>query len=617
MPSTIRRSEQLQKRIQRRNNSLKPADFTKVQTPVSNIEAKVDPVEKSKAALSDLRKRIDERKRLSKVVDVQQYQEKREDPIPELTGATFSESPMSQRQELSSPKHVVSTRAVMRSPAPVGGTTPSGGLRNYYKDHDRNRKNENQEYIQMSEDKAPPSHIEVSSENKPDDDTEVSEITTEVKIMSTKGAAYAERRMAGNVQMRLAKPSLSTPTGRQIERDVNINVSNLKNLGEAVEQAKMDMQKELSPVNATSMRHGLPYESTDYRPSADEDETSTWGEAIRTNIRAREEEQHEQFIADKNTANKLSNLVKEAFSYEGDVFIDATDIREEDLDGENKIVGDDDDDDDNDASPVEAEDDVVEQFHSTEQHEEKDEVPQQSREEVNELEYEDDVSNADGMDRENAEGEEEPSKEKPSDFASNPAAMASEFFNSSVGFFKSFSNQVDNQLKSLQEQGLISKNNVDGMLGILKRDVKETEAKLPKDTDDAVIFLGDEFEASVCGSNFQAVEDMKKNTGSHSDSVEKMLESLKKSYNLGIAKCGLDSDLIKENTKAIEQMVANLKNANGSASDNDANETTEEKIDGAVFQELSAQRAEDDANDPVPLTGANGVMLSVNMPENE
>eukprot|EP00531_Pseudo-nitzschia_arenysensis_P017920 CAMPEP_0116136044 /NCGR_PEP_ID=MMETSP0329-20121206/11511_1 /TAXON_ID=697910 /ORGANISM="Pseudo-nitzschia arenysensis, Strain B593" /LENGTH=599 /DNA_ID=CAMNT_0003630879 /DNA_START=86 /DNA_END=1885 /DNA_ORIENTATION=+ len=599
MPSTIRRSEQLQKRIQRRNNSLKPADFTKVQTPVSNIETKVDPVEKSKAALSDLRKRIDERKR---------YQEKREDPIPELTRETFSESPMSQRQEPSSPKPEVSTRAVARSAAPVGGNTPSGGLRNHYKDHaDRYRKNANQENIEISEDKAPPSHIEVSSENKPDDDTEVSEITTDVRIMSAKGAAYAERRMAGNIQARLAKPSLSTPTGRlslstptggQIERDVSINVSNLRNLGKAVEQAKMDMQKELSPVNGTGMRHGLPYESTDYRPSVDEDE-STWGDAIRT-------EQQEQFIADKNTANKLSNLVKEAYSYEGDVFIDATDIREEDLDDQNKNVVD-----DNDASPMEAEDDEVEQFHSSEQHEETDEMPQQSREEVNELEYEeDDLSNADDMDRENAEGEEEPSEEKPSEFASNPAAMASEFFNSSVGFFKSFGDQVDTQLKSLQQQGLISKNNVDGMLGILKRDVKETEKKLPKDTDDAVIFLGDEFEASVCGSNLEAVEDMKANAGSQS--VEKMLESLKKSYNLGIAKCGLDSDLIKENTKAIEQMVANLKNANGGA-----NETTEDDIDGAVFQELSAQRAEENMNDPAPLTGANGVMLSVNMPENE
>ncbi len=590
MPSTIRRSEQLQKRIQRRNNSLKPADFTKVQTPISNIEKKVDPVEKSNVALSDLRKRIDERKKSSKMVDVQQYQEKREDAIPELTGATFSESPMSQRQPPSE-KPEISTRAVMRSTAPPA---PPGGLRNYYS-------NAIEANMQAPEEKAPPSHIEVTSENKQDDDTEVSEITTEIRIMSTKGAAYAERRMAGNVQMRLAKPALSTPTARlttptahQLERDVSINVSNLKDLGKAVEQAKMDMQKELSPVNDPSRRHGLPYESTDYQPSADEDEASSWGNAIRTDVQVTEE-QKEQFIADKNTAKKVAHLVKEAYSYEGDVFIDATQVREEDLDGGDDEVADDDN---------EAEDNGVEEFHPIEQNEEKDELPEQAREEEHVLEMEEE-SVVNDMDRENAEGDEEPSEEKPADFANNPAAMATEFFNNSVGFFKSFGTQVDNQLKSLQQKGLIAKNDIDGMLGILNRGVKEGEDNLSKDGDEANIRLGDDFE------DMEPVEGMKNSTGSE---VEKVLDSLKKSYTIGISKCGLDSDFIKENTKAIDEMVANLKNASVNPSDDDLNETTEDDIDGDVFKELSAQRAEDDA---VPLTGANGVMLSVGMPENE
>lgn len=588
MPSTIRRSEQLQKRLQRRNNSLKPADFTKVQTPVSSIEKKPDPVEKSKAALSDLRKRIDERKKSSKMVDVQQYQEKREDAIPELTGATFSESPMSQRQP-ASPKPEISTRAVMRSTAPP--PAPPGALRTYYN-------NAMEANILAPEEKAPPSHIEVTSENKQDDDTEVSEITTDVRIMSTKGAAYAERRMAGNVQMRLARPALSTPTARlmtptgpQVERDVSINVSNLKDLGKAVEQAKMDMQKELSPVNDPSRRHGLPYESTDYQPSADEDEVSSWGNAIRTDARVTEE-QKAQFIADKNTAKKVAHLVKEAYSYEGDVFIDATDVKEEDLDGGNDEVADD----DKEATPMEAEDDEVEQFHSSEQNEDREEVP------VLEMEEESVVSD---MDRENAEADEEPAEEKPADFANNPAAMATEFFNNSVGFFKNFGTQVENQVKSLQQKGLIAKNDIDGMLGILNRDVKEAESNLSKEADEANIRLGDDFE------DMEPVQGTKNSTGSE---VEKVLDSLKKSYTIGISKCGLDSDFIKENTKAIDEMVANLKNASVNPSDDDQNETTEDDIDGAVFTELSAQRAEDDA---VPLTGANGVMLSVGMPENE
>jgi hypothetical protein len=427
--------------------------------------------------------------------------------------------------------------------------------------------------------------------------------------------------MAGNVQKKLARTSFATPNGSQLERDVNINVSNLRHLGKAVEQAKMDLQKEMSPVNDTTRRHGLPYESTDYRPSNDEDEGDSWGDAILTGVRGNQEHK-EQYIADKNAAKKLQSLVKEAYSYEGDVFIDATEIREEDLDGDNQ------------ETAIEVDDNAVgtneslemeeDEMSTDEQKEEKNELLEESHEETNEIDLssngnEDDSPDMSGMDDENADNDDQPtddSKQDASNFASNPAAMASDFYNSSLGVFKSFSNQVDTQLKKFQEKGLISKNNVDGMLGILKRDVKETESKLPKDSDDAIIFLGDEFEASVCGSNLEDVEEgVKNSTGINTESVEKMLESLKKSYDIGISKCGIDSDLIKENTKAIEQMVASLKKANEGPSDNDQNDAAEDNIDGDILKALSM---EDSPKNPVPLTGAKGgnktFMLSFSMP---
>jgi len=641
MQSSNRRSQALQKKLQRRNNSLKPSDFTKDQNVVSQMETTKDPVEKSKAALSDLRKRIDERKKVTKLIDVEQYQERREEPVPELTGVTFSESPISERQE---PCQKVETLAqtITRSTQKQKEIAMSGNIamnnRTLEKFPPRGTQNQ---YRGQNFDKAPPAQIQVRSNDTPanddDDHTEVSEITTDVLIVSTKGAAYAERRMAGNVQMRMVRPTLSTPTGRPLERDVNINVNNLRNLGKAVEQAKMDLRKEMSPTNENTRRHGLPYEATDYRPSVDEDEVDSWGDAIRTEFQkqrkanhspTQKEEQNGQFVAGKTASTKLQKLVKEAYSYEGDVFIDATDIREEDLDDEEPVLS---DEGDNHTSPIKVDDatvdtsvllgdeilpsdveDVKEEKMATNEHsEESNEVVQQSREEADkddenitaEISFEDDILKSDSVDHENTENDdksvEDPEK-KSSRFTNNPAAMASDFYNSSLGFFKSVSNQVDTQfksvsnqvdtqfksvsnqvdtqLKNLQQQGLITKRNVEGMLGVLEHDVKETETELPKDTDDVVILLGDEFETSACGTDLEAVEEnLKKNTGSNPDPVEKMIESLKKSYNTGVSKCGIDSDLIKENTKAIEDMVANLTNANRSSSGSDQNNILEAK----------------------------------------
>jgi hypothetical protein len=582
MDPTGRRSEVLQKKLQRRNNALKPADFTKQKFVVSDAETKKDPVEKSQAALSDLRKRIDERKKLSKTIDVQQIQEGREEPIPELTGVTFSESPTSQRQE--------------PSPKPV---------RNHFKDQDRYATKEavKEKKVPVTSEVAPPAEIEVRSTASPevqeDEDSQVSEITTDVRIMNTKGAMYAEQRLAG----KLAKTSISTPTGRHLERDVNISVSNLKDLNKAVEEAKMDLKKQLSPVNAatTPRRNGLPYESTDYRPSIDEEDS--WEDAIKT-----KSEQRRKYIAGKSAAKKLKELVKEAYSYEGDVFIDATEIREEDLDGEKP-------DDGMPSSPIKLDDASV----PSEVEEEK----LTTSEERNEI-----ASFGLEMEDENDEREDptpEESEEKPS-FAEDPAAFASDLYKSSLGFFKSFSNQVDTQLKAFQERGLISKGDMDGLLGVLSQDVEETKSGLPTEGDDMVIFLGDQFEATACGSTLE--EQAKSAAESNPDSVEKMLDSLKKSYNIGIAKCGMDSDLIKENTKAVEEMIAKLKKANANSPKSDQNDIPgvqsdplpeADKIDGNVYKALSAQ--ESMLAEPVPLTATKGgnktFVLSVNMPNNE
>lgn len=630
---------------------------------LSHVEKKKDPVEKSKAALSDLRKRIDERKRVSKVSDVKQYEERREESIPELTGVTFSESPTSERQEASpgyeSPALEKGAPARDNFAMNASAIVPSHNIKNFYKDEDRYRKSFSKE------EDPPPTHIEVRSGETPDvdgddNDTEVSEITTDVRIISTRGVMYAERRMASNLQMNQARPSLSTSDGRRLERDININMSNLRQLGEAVEQAKMDLRKEMSPKNAISRHYGLPYEDTDYKPLADEDDIDSWGDVIRTDFKKRRsatniptlKEGNASFVVDKIAAKKLQNLVKEAYSYEGDVFIDATEVREEDIDADehpfldgrnhtnpitleeectlvksdlnggqalpskidekkNRISG----------IPKDEYDIIQKSFDATAEHEAI--CPRASENWSDKGRNHEDIGSV---------GETlEDSEKKSAGFTNNPAAIASEIYTSSLGFLKSFSSQVDTQLKLLQERGLITKKDMDGMLGVLENDVKETEAKFSKDGDEAAIFLQDELDAPGCGADLPVLENNSKtNTGSKPETVDNMLESLKKSYNLGISKCGIDSDLIKENTKAIEAMVVNLQKAKVNSprvSPNDASgkeplESLSSEMDQRnCLKELSAKGVEDMIKDPIPLSTTKDsnrtYFVSVNMSTNK
>uniref|UniRef100_A0A7S4AXU6 Uncharacterized protein n=1 Tax=Pseudo-nitzschia australis TaxID=44445 RepID=A0A7S4AXU6_9STRA len=665
MPSSGRRSEELQKKLQMRNSFLKPGDFAKDSTLLDRTRKSTDPLEKSKASLSDLRKRIEERKKAAKLINVQKYREGREEHIPELAVTRSYESPALEREQ-ALPKENTLAHTIMMSvqkqkQAQIEGNipmknhlqqkNPSRGLKNHYADPCRYRR----DMIGEEERRAPPSQIEVRSNIVPDNDdqTEVSEITTDIRIMSTKGAAYAERRMAGKLQQRLMKPSLSGPPGRYLEKDVKIDVSNLRHLGKAVEKAKMELKQEVTSTDFLTRRHGLPYEPTDYRASVDEDEGDSWGDAIRISSHERsniadpnarnnvslkgpltaKKEHEDHLITKKVPARKLQDLVKEAYSYEGDVFIDATEIREEDIDDIAHDLTEEAHDlsekDNCPEAPINIKDAAADPSIVVEDERipfvvEKDErIPlvvekekptmiepsklstnsgQQSQDKVDKKESspltpiesakqrnEDSGSSISSGEEKALDDDVIPNNdvilhddtsldylEKESNTTKNPSSIASDFYKSSVGFLKSFSNQVATQIKAIQERGLISKIDMDRMLGVLQHDVDETETIIPEDGDDMVIMLGDELEATACGTGLEAVDDNEeKGNWSNPDPVEKMLESLKKSYNSSISKCGLDSDLIKDNTKTIEEIVANLKKAKGGSSDGSQKDESE------------------------------------------
>jgi hypothetical protein len=670
MSSSGRRGPELKKKLQRRNNSLRPADLTKEHniSESNEGEGEKDCVRKTKESLSELRKRIEERKKSSKLKDIQQYiheykpsvplstsaqpkerkyqQERREDTDPQLTDHT----PITGRDSREEPndgdpfKEETLAQTIARN-AQKRNINPAPKTRGYHPV--KVNSNESQQNVKDGAKNLfstpTPTHIEVHSKETFDDgSTEVSEITTDVRILSTKGASYAERRMNGRIQKRLARPYLAGPPGHRLEKDVEINVSDINNLSKTVEKAKIDLQQEMSPA-AIIPRHGLPYEETDYREELDEDDEEcedSWGETITNQPRTtvciqgppspKNEANKQPTTTNKASARKLQSLVKEAYSYDGDVFIDATEIRDEDIDGGVHVLTEDGDrcnpiqvdDVSIDLSELLGDENVVEEdtdaqqrpttkptddgidkilLHRTLMNENSEsqaskpaslrktlvQEPSTAPDKNRNVVLPANITNDPILKKEsndipipgispisssynivhNVSRNKNCERDDPSPNISennpstnnNPTSIASEFYHSSRGFFKSLTNQVDTQLKNFKQGSLLSESDMDGMLGVLDHDIDETKKKLPKDSGDAVILLGDELERSACGiESHQLGKDIE----SSADPVEQMLESLRKTYKSSISNCGVDSGMIKENTKAIEEMVASLKAKN-------------------------------------------------------
>mmetsp|Transcript_44944 Transcript_44944/g.50816 ORF Transcript_44944/g.50816 Transcript_44944/m.50816 type:complete len:768 (+) Transcript_44944:140-2443(+) len=742
--SSGRRFPELKKKLQRRNNSLRPADFTKEHISASTkVEDEKNSLKKRKESLSELKKRIDERKKSPQLKDIQQYikdykhsaplstnprknerkcQERRNDTVPHLietvddddTPTTERDSRDEPNREHSSREETLTQTITMNiqkhNQAPTRGYHPVNNNKlqknlPYIKKKNHNSNYHRQKKNGIKNDFDAPTHIEVHTKETFDDSsTEVSEITQDFRILSTKGASYAEHRMSGKIKKRLARPYLTGPPGHYLEKDAEVHVSDLKYLSKTVEKAKIDLQQDISPVTIIP-RHGLLNEATDCREELDNDDEEDedyWNDAIKTckekpknavdpdNIvciqgpPTPKGESNSQLITNKASMVKLQSLVKVAYSYEGDVFIDATEVRDEDLDGGVPVLTED----GNCCSPIKVDDVTVDTSallggeillerdvvalqgptndcinkhpHNMTTRNERSELqasnPLTFRKKVvqesssvanknitvvlpvnitddpnlkkmsNDMNCQGDTDNENNKnpipaissvkssdndlrdvsktendkrdDRSTNNSENKPSTNN------NSTSITSEFYHCSRGFFKSFTHQVDTQLKYFKRRGLVSESDMGDMLGILEHDLDETEKKLPKESDDVVIFIGDEFEKSACGIESQVDDNIGKDIGSHAD----LLESLKLTYKSGVSKCGVDREMIKENAKAIEQMVATLKSKNrkantstGPSSQPQTQYSTEEKNYRNHSNNISAEDVEDMLKYTIPI----------------
>jgi hypothetical protein len=291
----------------------------------------------------------------------------------------------------------------------------------------------------------------------------------------------------------------------EIERYIEVDVTDLENLHETIDRMKEDFRKQEPPsYNAIESRNGLPYEQTDFNPSEEESE-DLWDQAIvgshivkakarRSRNRqdpgegGKEVERIQGPPTPRARANEhFSQLIREKVSADGGMIIDTTDINDEDIDAM--------------LNPTSGEGSSQMQT----QPESSDPTRTSQADDIR-----DDGNEKDGN-----------------------------YFTCSLGYLQSFASGINLQLQKLPE--LIPVKEMDEMLGVLGKDLKETSQTMPEQRDEIVLFFGEQIEKGACGIDRSA--------GEHGQDlsvpVEALYESVKKTYSIGTAElekgaCGID-----------------------------------------------------------------------------
>ena len=130
--------------------------------------------------------------------------------------------------------------------------------------------------------------------------------------------------------------------------------------------------------------------------------------------------------------------------------------------------------------------------------------------------------------------------------------IPNDFVSYSLGCLQSFADGINSQLKNLPE--LLSEKDVDGMLGILGKELKETSKTVPEEKDQIVMFLGKQIEKAGCGIDRTAgdnglevtlnMEDLVKTVKSFP--MEDLVENVKKTCQENLAECGVNNMAIQQ-----------------------------------------------------------------------
>ncbi|KAG7363174.1 hypothetical protein IV203_026534 [Nitzschia inconspicua] len=625
-----RRSSELQKRLQRRDISLKPSDFCSSGKRNHLLTAASDKANYNKDNVHHQVLTENHSTNPSPsckeegIPKTQKVSQESQENSPELVN-TRKEQGVVAFELRKAPATSIVGNSLQRILKTHPATTESSGMRDSYlpvaTSTWRGSRSFNerasphiadaeQEYNRMFN---APSLIEVHRKGPSNDAvTEVSEITTDIRTRSLRGASYAERRMAGKLQ-RMREQNFSNtlqPSGFRLhghEEDEELeksssyvegDVGDLKQLMEKVEKAKLHLQQSGPIVR----RHGLPYETTDFRAEGDDEySVDPWDGAIRgTNLhfqfqrRETVDPEDGEVLCVKGPPTprnrpypeRIHNLIRETISSDGDIVIDATEVCDEDLDGvhvlhdskdgrirlsDSKTIG---------TSVllgediIDAEDPSLVSGNDVVQPTKRDfaEAVLSSRAEPS-ISVEEHKSLATGDAKASLSDHDLAPKNLVEDSSLHVQvdvrkgdSFQSDIVSTSVAFFKSFAAGINTQLENIQRNGLIPETEMGGMLGVLERDINEASEKIPKESGEFVIDFGEELEKSTCGATEAVLPSTRTLPQSNKDlvmyqakNVEGMLDSLKASYKKSFSQCGVDQNLIRDNTKAMEDMMSNLR----------------------------------------------------------
>lgn len=404
--------------------------------------------------------------------------------------------------------------------------------------------------------------------------TEVSEITH---------LTYGPHGVASHVAM---------PRSQYGKRDQVINLANLQE--EPEEQRSRTSLLTLSrrgSAKPTSLvgqesevtilvekRHGLPYETTDFKIE-DEESVDSWGKAIVGSHIVDAMEMHRQMAhgaqyqenlviethlsSPRSTSfdsprSKFVDLVKETRAADGGLILDVSDIQdadvcqtEEDQKSNGTIILD--------VSEIQDQNEC--ETEGDQEHKSNSELvttfpqiearsallpatPSITSPKVSTVSSMPDITNNKSKPRGNEESKAKVTLVEQRDPVESITVSSGieSFLTSSMNLMKAVVNDIGTRLEKME---LLPETEMNNMLGVLEKDLTETSNNVP-DKKDVVKFIGHRFQETACEID-RTVRESAPDIDLSANSIDEMVDSVKETYKKNIVNCGL---VLKEQTTA-------------------------------------------------------------------
>jgi hypothetical protein len=433
-----------------------------------------------------------------------------------------------------------------------------------------------------------PEHIEVHSTASYGDDDERTEVSalTHHEFASghnTRGSSYAQHRMGDQLSSGHERNAFGTrrissnsPGKLEIvteekspnyelfdeeteesERYIDVDVTDLDNIHDAMDKVKKDLKK---PINVED-RYGLPYEETDFK--ADEASEDSWSQAIvgshmleaKSRTRPKKRDPGEGGESNRHimgpptprtrTNDQNSQLIKETMSAEGEVIIDLSDHQYENIGSIERLK--------TSAKTGAAAKTKTLPKTKTSPRPEKTRTSPRAKTKTKAAAKTKTSPRAKKGTENDRPDDKNPTQPQPDPWAvysadkaaketskfnaevrDDNATYGKDFFAHSFNYLQSFADGLHSHFQNIE---LVSDKDMDGMLGVLGKDLKETSKKVPEEKDEIVIFLGEQLEKTACGIDRSAGEHGQE-LKFPAEELDELVKSVTKTYKKNLVDCG-------------------------------------------------------------------------------